>query len=341
LAHAEHSYIILFDAELNSGEVCVEFPREVGMFGKVIPVNEGFIERNLLKVINPIVIDDVEHDPTPAAANVRTVNDSIKSTVIVPIIVDEDVKGSFAFNFLSSKQEFTPEEIEHFNSLGEVAALIFTNAYLLKETRIQTEKLEALRKAMLAITDESRREPLLRTIIEEAIKLLMADGGGIYKYKPRRNLLELVEDYKWPKHIGVLLKPGEGLSGQLFISNKEYLATPDYQNSEYKAEAITEPVGSTLGVPLYWRNRRTGVLYVNGELGRNFKEEEAALLQRFAAMASIALEHSRLRVRDGYMVKRLQSLALATNDIISRIDDPDMDGQLTQIAKYAHEILNA
>lgn len=341
LARVEHSHIALFNAELNAGEICAEFPRGLGLAGKKVRVPRAFSKPSLLKAINPLVIEDLEEDRTPAAADIRALNSTIKSTVIVPIIVNQKVRGSFAFNFLSNQHEFSAAEIEHLNYLGQLAALIFTNADLLNETRIQTERLEALRKAMLAITAEPKREPLLRTIIEEAIKLLQAEGGGIYKYKPRRHLLELVEDYKWPNQIGVLLKPGEGLSGRLFISNKEYIETPDYQKWEGKAESIKEDVGSALGVPLYWQNRRTGVLFVNGERGRQFTEEEAELLQRFAAMASIALEHSRLRERDHYMVKRLHSLALATNDIIGSLDDPDMDGQLTQIARYAHEILDA
>ena len=341
LAHVEQSYIVLFDPEFNFGTIRAEFPRDLGMVRKVVPVEENFVERHLLKTINLIRIEDVAHDRTPAGKNIRKLNPSTKSTVIVPILVDEKLRGSIAFNVLSNKHEFTDAEIEHFTSLAEVATLIFKNAYLLEETRIQTQRLEALREAMLAIIGEHKREPLLRIIIEHAIKLLSAEGGGIYKYKPRRNVLELVEDYKWPKQIGVILKPGEGMSGRLFESSKEYMTTPDYQNSEYKAEAIKEDVGSVLAVPLLWQSRRTGVLYVNGERGRNFSEEEAELLQRFAAMASIALEHSRLRNRDRYMVQRLQSLASATNDIITRVDDPDVNGQLTRIARYAHEILNA
>ena len=341
LAHVEHSYIAIFDSQFKSGTVRAEFPGSVGMVGETVSAEEGFVEPHLVRTINPIVIEDVEEHQTLAGANTRTINPAIKSTVIVPIVVDEAVRGSFAFNVLSNKHEFSHEDIEHFTSLGQVAAFIFKNAYLLEETRAQTEKLEALRKAMLAITREHKREPLLRTIIEQAIKLLPAEGGGIYKYKRRQNVLELVEDYKWPNQVGATLKPGEGLSGRLFVSNKEYMAIPDYKNWEFKADVIKEDVGSALAVPLLWQNRRTGVLFVNGERGREFSEEEAGLLQRFAAMASIALEHSRLRERDRYMVQRLQSLAFATNDIMSRIDDTDMDGQLTQIARYAHEILNA
>lgn len=340
LVPVEHSHIVVFDPVSKSGTVCAEFPVKWQTLGKIVPAEEGFIERRLVKTINLIVIEDVEHDRTPAATNIRALNPAIKSTVVIPIVVDDDIRGAFAFNVLK-KHEFTTEEIERFNSLGQVAAQIFKNAYLLKQTRMQTEKLDALRKAMLAITRERQREPLLRTIIEQAIKLLAAEGGGIYKYERRRRELELVEDYKWPKQVGVTLKPGEGLSGRLFLSNEKYLATPDYQNSEYKAAVIKEDVGSVLGVPLLWQNHRTGVLFVNGERGRNFTGDEAELLQRFAAMASIALEHSRLRERDRYMVERLQSLAKATNEIISRIDDADMDGQLTQIARNAHEILNA
>jgi GAF domain-containing protein len=198
LAHVEHSYIALFQSGVKFGTVRAEFPGGVGMVGKIVPATDGLVEPHLLGTINPIVVQDVEEDRTPAGANIRAINPAIKSTVIVPIVVDGDVRGSLAFNVLSKRHEFCLEAIEHFVSLGQVSALIFRNAYLLEETRVQTERLEALRKAMLAITVEHKREPLLRTIIEQAIKLLPAEGGGIYQYKPRRNTLEPVEDYKWP-----------------------------------------------------------------------------------------------------------------------------------------------
>src|SRR5258706_15952167 len=92
LAHVEHSNIVVYDSASATGTVSAEFPHKVGTLGKSVKAEEGFVERHLLKTINPIVVEDVERDRRRAGSNIRALSPAIKSSVIVPIVVDDDVR---------------------------------------------------------------------------------------------------------------------------------------------------------------------------------------------------------------------------------------------------------
>lgn len=339
---AEHSGIVVFDPDHKHGTVKAEFPLEVGALNTIIPL-VGAAEQDLVNTAKPIVIKDVEQNDELGPVKDILLDLEIRSLLVVPVVIDGEVKGSFSFDWLSGPQQFDPAEIDRCRSLAEVVALIFKNASLLDETQDQAEKLEALREAMLAITREDQREPLLKTILEQAVKLLKVTHGGIYEFNHHRKVLEVIADYNRPKRVGLTLELGEGMAGRLFMSADEFMTTPNYHSWEGRATSLgaDTPFGSVLEVPLLWQNKRTGILYVDDVPNRVFREDEARLLQRFAATSSIALEHSRVRESNSYKLQRLESLASATNAIVSRIKNANVDERLTEIARFAHEILNA
>jgi hypothetical protein len=49
LAHVEHSYIALFDSQFEFGTICAEFPAGVGMVGKKVLSEKGFVETASVK----------------------------------------------------------------------------------------------------------------------------------------------------------------------------------------------------------------------------------------------------------------------------------------------------
>ncbi|MCA1643888.1 MAG: GAF domain-containing protein, partial [Acidobacteria bacterium] len=358
--NVEHSGMVIFDDDLRSGTVRAEYPPEVGALGEVIPLAGVAREEALVAKADPIVVTDVDGEESLGPVKEILVCLGVKSIVIVPVIVDGRVKGSFSFDSLSARHEFTPEEVEYCRAFAHFASYVVQNAYLLSEKRTQAHNLEALREAMLAITAEHGRAPLLhvRAIIEQAVRLLGATGGGIYEYDSRREVLEVIFDSSRPQNFGVTLKAGadvaEGMAGQLLMNGDPYLETEDYSQWVGRADVFERdvPFGSVIEVPLLWQGEPRGVLYVDDVKGRKFTPEDAGLLGRFAAAASIALQHGKLAERDQYMLSRLERLATATNEIIGslntetggemgRLSADFPNDQLTLIAKYAREILSA
>ncbi len=161
--------------------------------------------------------------------------------------------------------------------------------------RNRTAQLEALRQIGLEITAELDLDALLRSIVSRAVELVGGDSGGLYLYRPERDVLEwtmAVGPHLAP--IGTVLRRGEGLSGKVWETGQP-LIVDDYQHWEGQA-AIYEgyPFKATVGVPIRWGEKFLGVLDVLADPRHTFSPADAELLGLFATQAAIAIENARL-----------------------------------------------
>ena len=161
------------------------------------------------------------------------------------------------------------------------------------EIRKRTAQLEALQEVGLEITAQLDLDALLRSIVSHAIELLGGNAGGLYLYRPDRDVLEwamAVGPNMAP--IGTILHRGEGLSGKVWDTG-EPLIVDNYQRWEGRA-AIYDgyPWQAVVGVPVRWGEEFLGVLNVN--VPHTFSPEDAELLSLFATQAAIALHNARL-----------------------------------------------
>ena len=338
LVGVEHSGLVLFSPDKEDGEVITEYPvLEDSVVGQRFRIKGIELEEQLVHSRHAMVVRDVAAEGSLGLVQGVLLRMGVKSLVVVPIIVDDEVKGSFSFDALKHVRDFADTDIEKCNSLAKFASLVVKNAYLVKN-------LEALRKAMLAISSEPERVPLLQKITEEAALLVNAGGGGIDELDNRKDELTIVAKFQMPDHIvGKTMKVGEGLAGLIIKDNLESLTVEDYQNWDNKAPYFKyeRSLESLVGVPLSWNDKTTGVLWLNAKRPRVFSTDDIELLKRLAEPASIALEHSSLREKEKSEAKRLRELARATNKIFVDLATSSRQERLDRIAKEAHEIIDA
>lgn len=159
-----------------------------------------------------------------------------------------------------------------------------------RRIRNRASELEALRLTTLAITASSDRNELLRTIVEQAVKLLDARSGGIYEFNKHRGDLTVIVDHERNQLVGRSLRVGEGMAGKLIRENRPYLIVDDYAEWGKRSSALAEDrsFGAVMEVPLKWMNEIVGVIYVDDQAGRRFTPQDAQLLGLFADHAAIA-----------------------------------------------------
>lgn len=208
------------------------------------------------------------------------------------------------------------------------------------------EQVTALQKTALNITSCTDYGELLNTITEQAVQLLQAQNGGLYKYYPgrHRDHLEIIAHYKRPESLGKTVAIGEGLAGKLLLPDSpDVLQTSDYDVSSYRIPRFADgyPSRSMIGVRLKWREEIIGVLYVNDAVGRTFNPSETRLLRMFADHAAIALHHRELDQQNTRKLQRLEKLSRATTEIMGSLGTATLDEQMQMIAKHAVQILDA
>ncbi len=216
-----------------------------------------------------------------------------------------------------------------------------------REVQQKQSQLFTLRQTTRAITNQPQRDELLCLILQQAVNLLGARGGGIYEYDPSREMLTVVVDYgrKSSKMRGSTLKKGEGMAGRLVDTGEPHLIVPHYAEFEGKKGpfANERPDSAVVEVllRLKWQDHIVGVLYIHDEVGREFTAEDARALQVFADQAAIVFANADLVLRDHTKVNRLQKLSLAAGQIMSKLGRISQGEILSLIAQHATEILEA
>jgi len=337
LVNVDHSGLVIFSESRETGTVVAEYGALITTLE--LPIQVAGIEpaEKLVTERQPIVSNDVANDSSLGALRPHLLSLNIKSIVIVPIVVDNEVIGSFSFDVITAPRVFEEWDVRECKALAEFASLALKNAYL-------ASNLESLRKAILAVTAKEDRLSIYSAITKEAVGLLKTKGGGIDQLDVMHNELVVVAPHNMPEELaGKRFRVGEGLSGRIIKEKLSSLAITDYQRWPDRAPAFydTHVLESMLGVPLVWRDEWIGVLWVTDSIGREYRAADIDLLQRLAVPASVAIAQDILRESLRVRANRFKSLSLATTAILSHMTGADRQERLSAIAKHATLVANA
>ncbi len=160
----------------------------------------------------------------------------------------------------------------------------------------QADYLSALNETALGLLNRSEISPLLETILKRACDLLDTEHGLIEMALPDQSALRQdVGLGVLAKYNGTLTLKNEGVTGNVWASGKT-LAVQDYRTwSMSLPDFVNAGFNAVLGVPLKVGNEVIGVLAISlVEKDRIFNQEQINLMERFAALASIAIDNAQL-----------------------------------------------
>ena len=162
--------------------------------------------------------------------------------------------------------------------------------------RRQNESLRALHETALGLLDKIDTEELLETIIERAAALTGTDHGYIYLLDPEARVMEMrVGKGLFAGQLGLQVVKGQGMGGAVWQTEAPKLVS-DYRNWPGR---LTDPsldrLRCIVGIPLKSDRQVHGIIgLAHVESGRQFDQEDIAVLERFAALALLALEKATL-----------------------------------------------
>lgn len=183
--------------------------------------------------------------------------------------------------------------------LRQVEALRLQSEKLMAAERAigrQNEYLTALHETSLALLDKLDPQELLQTILERAAALAGAAHGYIFLLAGNGDRMEIqVGMGTFSDQPGLTVRRGEGLSGKVWQTGQPMLVD-DYQHwPDRLDDAALNPVHSLVGIPLKQDRSIRGVIGL-GHLSpdKRFDQESITMLERFAALALLALEKAQL-----------------------------------------------
>jgi signal transduction histidine kinase len=189
------------------------------------------------------------------------------------------------------------------------------------------DRVNALFEAVVAVGANLDLEVALRDIVEAAVKLVDAkygamgvigDGGRLAEFIPVGVTDEEISQiHHWPE--------GRGLLGALITDPKPL------RIADLGAHALSSgfpaghpPMTSFLGVPIRIRDEVYGNLYLTEKRdGRQFDDEDEAVLIALAAAAGVAIENARLYDEARRQQRWLAASAEVTRTLLSGADASD------------------
>jgi PAS domain S-box-containing protein len=277
----------------------------------------------------------------------------VNAVVSVPLFAQGELIGALNFG-LHSLEDFTAESEEVACELADMLAVAIQQANLHEQIQRHATQLEALHRLTLDITAELDLDALLNALSESALALVNSPGGGIYVYRPDRDVLEwAVRVGTDTASVGITLGRGEGLAGKVWDSG-ESLIVNSY--SEWEGHAIIYEEYEwkvAIGVPIKWGDEFLGVIAAINDMPGTYSKSDMELLELFAAQAAIAIKNARLfevtrlaaeeleqRVTERTAeltaaTERLQTLSHAKDEFIASVSH-ELRTPITNIKLYHH-----
>ena len=316
-----------------------------------------------LRERTPLNFADVDTDPRlPEAEHARARVRGYRSLVVVPMLRHDEAVGTIAVTRREAGG-FSDDEIALLKTFAGQAVIAIENVRLFTELQ---EKNRALTDAHAQVTQALEQQtatsevlklisrsafdlqPVLETLVENAVRLAVATWGHIYRFDGE--VFRTMADYGMPSEVRDFwqqtpLRPGRGSgSGRAALERRtihipDVLADPDYELAE---EQKQQGVRSLLCVPVLSGSSLIGVFALLRTEVRPFTDKEIELVTTFADQAAIAIENSRLlselQARTAELTRSVEQLT-ALGEVSRAVSSTlDLETVLTTIVSRAVEL---
>jgi PAS domain S-box-containing protein len=340
LLEAAHCALVLLSPDAQSGQVIAEYPAR-GWEGVTIPAERLSQADTAVRVSRtPVTVRRIRPEQWPVPLDQDLRDAGVSSMLLCPILSADQLFGYLLFSMGDPERTFDSQDEALGQALAGIVGGTIVSTRRHAESIARVEQLEALRQTTLTLTELIDRQALLRSIIQQAVKLLKAEGGGIYEYNADLGELKIVADFQRPAHLGKTLKIGQGMAGRLVQEHAPFCIVDDYSAWADRPRVFEDgSFGAVIEVPLMWQQEIIGVLYVDDQVGRKFTTDDVMRLRLFAEQAAIPLVNvDRIKLPSGATGL---DVTRASTDIFKSIGFTTLDERLTLIAKHATAILHA
>jgi PAS domain S-box-containing protein len=179
------------------------------------------------------------------------------------------------------------------------------------ELRQRLKELETLYTISVTLRMAQSLEVVLPRLLDETLANMETNAGEIMLYDPVAKELYVAVARGWHTQLSpASIKPGEGVSGQVFLSGKMYYSRELSQDPLVLPSARERiPAGwNGICLPIRTGEDVVGVWFVSLRLPQQFSPEQLRLLESLAEMAGAAIHRIRLHEETVQRLENLQAL---------------------------------
>lgn len=291
LVNADGSLLGLIDKSGKIATVSHAYNFPPGTFEENLEKGEG-ITWDVIDQGVPILLEDY---PSHPKARQKLVDFGVRSMLMVPVKVGDQMIGVIGFYMRSADQVFSARDITLGEAIGREAGVAIENARLFEAAKKRAEEAETLREASNAVTSALELENVLEQIMTNLNKVVPYDSCAIFLQENEN--LRIVAARGFPDLQKVLghTYPSESALTAAGIHTGKVIILPDaQQDSRFQGWGDSSHVHGWMGIPLFARGKVTGFLTIDSCSRNAYDETDAELAQAFANQAAIAIENARL-----------------------------------------------
>lgn len=280
-----------------------------------LPVNLGLGQEVILKG-RPILTQDYLRECQ--ARNVTPSLQDVFAWMGVPLNAGAETIGSLGIGSRAASVIYSRAQLDLLQAVADQTAGAIVKSRLLEETQQRAYQLSTLNDLTRQLTSTLELEPLLQTILENAVNILNCEAGGLFLVDEQTDDLIFKVTVGPPSSaelIGQRVPAGSGIVGRAAQARVPVVEN-QAQTSDIHFASAEKQIGFTskslLAVPLLYKDRVIGVIEViNRKDGLPFVDDDQTLLSAFAGQAAVGIENARLfTLTDQELAARVEELSV-------------------------------
>ncbi len=239
-----------------------------------------------------------KHGRTIDGGEVSNAENFTRSTLLVPLIVDEEETGILEVQSYQ-KNAYSQSDVSLCERVANLIAMGLKKSYLLEESEKHIERLNALHRIDQAITENQSLPMMLDTLRDQLVNLLKVDAADILYLHPELDSLRIITQtgFRTNPLKYTDLELGEGPAGEAASSRSTvYILDIEKEGVGFSRSPDFHQEGfvSYIGVPLIAKRELVGILEI---FHRSKLEVDSAwvdFLEALAGQAAIAIAQRNL-----------------------------------------------
>ncbi len=272
----------------------------------------------------PIYVNDVA-----AAMQANEINPElvqtfhIRSILGMPLLKGERAVGALILIDTQQPGRFDETHVQTAKLFASHAATAVDNARLFDETRRRLADLEAINRISVVLRAAQTLEEMLPRLMAITLAVVHTEAGAILLHDADQGGLRWSVAYGWCAQLDpILIKPGEGIAGQVFATGRTHrsaaLATDPATHDRLRSQV---PAGwGGIGIAIHTAAEIVGVLFVFVPAPRALTTQEIDLLTTIAEMAGNTIHRMQLHEQTQARLKRLDALRTIDRAISASLD---------------------
>jgi GAF domain-containing protein len=292
LLAVDHCGIVLLHQNNRMGRLVAEYPL-TGAVGIVVPLDYPAFEQ-MLEDHQPFASFNISEDPRFGESRATLEKLQIKSIVIAPLVVQDQVIGSVGLDAMQQPRRFTDAEINMIRIVADQIAIAVSNAHTYQAERVARIQADTLREVAEILNETLDLQEVLERILAQLERVITFDSCSLLLREEDLFRVVAAHGLENPtKMIGMSFAFSHQRHFQEIAMSRRPLVIPDANLYHWPQQGAT-PIRSWIGAPLLASDRLIGLLMVDHSQPNFYNQADGALIKTFADLAAIALENARL-----------------------------------------------